>query len=124
MRYALLIYVEPWDSTPEQDVEVMNAYNAFGRDAAESGVMRGGEALHEAKMATSVRVRDGQTLVTDGPFAETKEQFGGFYMIDVENLDEAIKWAAKIPGAVRGTVEVRPIVDFPDAEEGAPMAAG
>jgi hypothetical protein len=130
MRYALLIYVEPWESTPEQDVEVMNAYNTFSRDVAEAGIMRGGEALHEAKMATSVRVRNGQTLVTDGPFAETKEQFGGFYMIDVENLDEAIKWAARIPGAVRGTVEVRPIVDFPDSEESAPddvpasMAAG
>ena len=113
MRYALLIYVEPWESTPEQDLEVMEAYNAFGREVAEAGAMRGGEALHEAKMATSVRVRNGQTLVTDGPFAETKEEFGGFYMVEAENLDEAIKWAAKIPGAVRGTIEVRPVVDFP-----------
>jgi hypothetical protein len=126
MRYALLIYVEPWESTPEQDQEVMEAYNAFSREVAEAGVMRGGEALHEAKTATSVRVRNGQTLVTDGPFAETKEEFGGFYMIEAENLDEAIKWAAKIPGAVRGTIEVRPIVDFPDPEQGAPdeMPAG
>ena len=113
MRYALLIYVEPWESTPEQDREVMEAYNAFGREVAEAGVMRGGEALHEAKTATSVRVRNGQTLVTDGPFAETKEEFGGFYMIEAANLDEAIKWAAKIPGAARGTIEIRPIVDFP-----------
>lgn len=116
MRYALLIYVEPWESTPEEDAEVMNAYNAFGREAGEAGVMRGGEALHEAKTATSVRVRNGQTLVTDGPFAETKEEFGGFYMVEAANLDEAIKWAAKIPGATRGTVEVRPIVDFPDTD--------
>ena len=113
MRYALLIYVAPWESTPEEDTKVMEAYNAFSREVTEAGAMRGGEALHEAKMATSVRVRDGQTLVTDGPFAETKEEFGGFYMVEAANLDEAIKWAAKIPGAVRGTIEVRPIVEFP-----------
>jgi len=113
MRYALLIYVEPWETTPEQDREVMEAYNAFTQEVTEAGAMRGGEALHESKMATSVRVRNGQTLVTDGPFAETKEEFGGFYMVEAENLDEAIKWAAKIPGAVRGTIEVRPVVDFP-----------
>ena len=113
MRYALLIYVEPWETTPEQDFEVMTAYNAFTQEVTEAGAMRGGEALHEAKTATSVRVRAGNVLVTDGPFAETKEEFGGFYMVEAENLDEAIKWAAKIPGAVRGTIEVRPIVDFP-----------
>ena len=126
MRYALLIYVEPWESTPEQDAEVMEAYNTFSREVAEAGIMRGGEALHEAKTATSVRVRNGQTLVTDGPFAETKEEFGGFYLIEAPNLDEAIKWAAKIPGAVRGTIEVRPVVDFPDAHQGPPaeMPAG
>jgi hypothetical protein len=114
MRYALLIYVEPWESTPEEDVEVMNSYNAFTRAAVAADVMRGGEALHEAKTATSVRVRNGQTVVTDGPFAETKEEFGGFYLIEAPNLDEAIKWAAQIPGATRGTVEVRPVVDFPE----------
>ncbi len=113
MRYALLIYVEPWETTPDQDREVMEAYNAFTQEVTDAGAMRGGEALHEAKTATSVRVRNGQTLVTDGPFAETKEEFGGFYMVEAANLDEAIKWAAKIPGAVRGTIEVRPIVDFP-----------
>jgi len=113
MRYALLIYVEPWESTPEEDAEVMKTYNAFTAEAVAADVMRGGEALHEAKTATSVRVRSGQTLVTDGPFAETKEEFGGFYLVEAPNLDEAIKWAAKIPGAVRGTIEVRPVVDFP-----------
>ena len=112
MRYALLIYVQPWESTPEEDEQVMAAYNAFSQEAISADVMRGGEALHEAKTATSVRVRDGQTMVTDGPFAETKEEFGGFYLIEAENIDEAIKWAARIPGATRGTVEVRPVVDF------------
>ena len=131
MRYALLIYVEPWDSTPEQDTEVMNAYNAFTRAAVAADVMRGGEALHEAKTATSVRVRNGQTLVTDGPFAETKEHFGGFYLIEAPTLDEAIKWAAKIPGALRGTIEVRPVWEIPSsgldgetAEQPAAAAAG
>ena len=112
MRYALLIYVTPWESTPEEDAEVMAGYNAFTQDAVSADVMRGGEALHEAKTATSVRVRDGQVMVTDGPFAETKEEFGGFYLIEAENIDEAIKWAARIPGATRGTIEVRPVVDF------------
>ena len=128
MRYALLIYVSPWESTPEDDGKVMQAYNAFGAEAVAADVMRGGEALHEAKTATSVRVRDGKVLVTDGPFAETKEEFGGFYLIEAANLDEAIKWAAKIPGAVRGTIEIRPVIDFSTAqdEEHAPegMAAG
>ena len=113
MRYALLIYVEPWESTPDEDAEVMRTYNAFTAEAVAADVMRGGEALHEAKTATSVRVRNGQTLVTDGPFAETKEEFGGFYLIEAANLDEAIKWAAKIPGAVRGTIEVRPVWEIP-----------
>ncbi len=124
MRYALLIYVEPWETTPEQDTQVMEAYNAFGRDAVAADVMRGGEALHESKTATSVRIRDGKVLVTDGPFAETKEEFGGFYLIEAANLDEAIKWAAKIPGAVRGTIEIRPVVDFGDSEETNEAPAG
>ena len=113
MQYALLIYVAPWESTPEEDAQVMEAYNNFSREIVEAGAMRAGEALHEAKTATSVRVRDGQTLVTDGPFAETKEELGGFYIVEAANLDEAIKWAAKIPGAVRGTIEVRPIWEIP-----------
>ena len=115
MRYALLIYVEQWDPTPEQNLEVMEAYNAFTKDAADADVMRGGEALEDAKSATTVRVRNGQTLVTDGPFAETKEEFGGFYVVEAPNLDEAIKWAAKIPGAARGSIEVRPIWELPDS---------
>ena len=113
MRYALLIYVEPYEPTEEENAEVMKAYNAFTQDAVDAGVMRGGEALEDAKTATSVRVRNGQTLVTDGPFAETKEEFGGYYLIEAPNLDEAIKWAAKIPGAQRGTIEVRPVWEIP-----------
>jgi hypothetical protein len=124
MRYALLIYVAPWESTPEEDAQVMAKYNAFSAEAMTADVMRGGEALHEAKTATSVRVRDGKTLVTDGPFAETKEEFGGFYLIEAANLDEAIKWAAKIPGATRGTVEVRPVADMAAAADDEHAPAG
>jgi hypothetical protein len=113
MRYALLIYVAPWDATEDDNAEVMEAYNNFTRSAVEAGVMRGGEALEEAKTATTVRVRNGQAIITDGPFAETKEEFGGFYLIEAANLDEAIKWAAKIPGAERGSIEVRPVWEVP-----------
>jgi hypothetical protein len=76
--------------------------------------MKGGEALQRTSTATTVRVRDGETLTTDGPFAETKEALGGFYLVDCRNLDEAIEVAAKIPGAARGSIQVRPIMEFPE----------
>ena len=115
MRYALLIYVEPWEATDAENAEVMKTYNAFTQEAVKADVMRGGEALEDAKNATTVRVRNGQTVITDGPFAETKEEFGGFYLIEAANLDEAIGWAAKIPGAARGSIEVRPVWETPAA---------
>lgn len=128
MRYALLIYIEPPATEPSdaENAAVMDAYNAFSQEAVDAGVMRGGEALEDTKTATTVRVRGGQTMVTDGPFAETKEEFGGLDLIDAPNLDEAIKWAAKIPGAVRGSIEVRPIWEIPDSATGqdAPTTAG
>ena len=74
--------------------------------------MSAGEALHPTSTATTVRVRDGKTSTTDGPFAETKEQMGGYYVVDCKNLDEAIQWAAKIPQRRYRSIEVRPIVDF------------
>lgn len=115
MRYALLIYTPPAMGEPDPaELEgVMDAYNAFTRAAVEAGVMRGGEALEDANTATTVRVREGRTLTTDGPYAETKEQFGGYYLIEAPNLDEAIAWAARIPGAQLGAVEVRPIFEIP-----------
>ena len=115
MRYALLIYVEPWEATDAENAEVMKTYNAFTQEAVKADVMRGGEALEDAKNATTVRVRNGQTVITDGPFAETKEEFGGFYLIEAANLDEAIGWAAKIPGAARGSIEVRPVWETPSS---------
>ena len=82
---------------------------AFGEAMAARGVLQGGERLHMTTDATTVRVRDGEVLTSDGPFAETKEQIGGFYLVDCKDLDEAIEVAAKIPGARLGSIEVRPI---------------
>jgi hypothetical protein len=90
----------------------MEGYNEFGRYVADRGAMRGGEALHPSTSATTVRVRDGKTLATDGPFAETKEVLGGFYLVEAADLDDAIGIAARIPGALDGSIEIRPILDF------------
>jgi hypothetical protein len=115
MRYLFLIYTpeqEDVAAAPEEQEAVMAAYFAFSRAAREAGVMLGGEALEPTTTATTVRVRGGTTLTADGPFAETKEQLGGYYMLECQNLDEAIAWAAQIPGAARGSVEIRPLVEF------------
>jgi hypothetical protein len=114
MRYLALIYSDEtavWSD--EKNQEVMNAYIAFGEEGGKAGVLTGvGEALQPTSTATTVRVRDGETVTTDGPFAETKEQLGGFYLFECKNLDQAIEWAAKIPGAEDGSIEVRPIMEF------------
>jgi len=115
MKYALLIYTDeslaPAEGSPEFN-EMYQAYYAFTEGITNDGVNRGGEALHGIESATSVRVRNGERTVTDGPFAETKEQLGGFYLVEVDDLDAAIGVAATIPGANHGTIEVRPLVDF------------
>ncbi|MGH2557202.1 MAG: YciI family protein [Actinomycetota bacterium] len=116
MRYLLLIYGDEkqWASqSPEQQKGVMEAYDSYGKWLANKGWMQAGEALEPTSAATSVTVRDGKLLTTDGPFAETKEQLGGFYQIECENLDQAIEAASKIPAARGGTIEVRPIAEFP-----------
>ena len=92
--------------------QVMAAYEGFTKELEESGSMLGGEALQPTATATTVQVRNRETLTTDGPFAETKEQLGGFHMIQANDLDEAIAWTVKIPGAASGSVEVRPIMEF------------
>lgn len=115
MRYIMLIYhseAARAQMTPEEGQAQMDEYFAFGAAAGEAGVLETGDALHPVAAATTVRVRDGQTLTTDGPFAETKEQLGGYYILDCENLDEAIAWAAKIPDVRGGSIEIRPLVDF------------
>ena len=113
MQYMLLIYNSPdaWSSmTEDQQGEVFGAYGTFTEELQSSGKLVAGDALQPTSTATSVRVRDGETLTTDGPFAETKEVLGGYYLIDVETIDEALEWGGKIPGAKYGTIEVRPVV--------------
>ena len=115
MRYMMLIYSDEtgMDNVTEAELaEVMAAYNAFGDEVREKAVFVSGEALHPTRTATTVRVRDGKTMTTDGPFAETKEAMGGFYILNCQNLDEALAYAAKIPGASVGSIEVRPIMEF------------
>jgi hypothetical protein len=115
MRYLLLIYTREIDDSQIPDEErqrTTESYNAFGREASERNVMLGGEALSPTSTATTVRVRNGETLMTDGPYAETKEALGGYYLLDVKDLDEALEFAAKIPGAQTGAIEVRPIWEF------------
>jgi hypothetical protein len=115
MRYLLTIYGDEsgWnDVGPEESQAIMDAYNAFGRAARDAGVLLGGEGLQPTSTATTVRVRGDETLTTDGPFAETREQLGGYYLLECKDLDEAIGWAAKIPGARNGSVEVRPVMDY------------
>jgi hypothetical protein len=115
MKYMLNIYGDMSqyaDATPEQSGQVMQAYEAFGREVHGSGAFVAGEGLQTPETATAVKVRDGERLVTDGPFPETKEQLGGFYLLECKDLDEAIEWAAKIPGAQSGTIEVRPVMSY------------
>jgi hypothetical protein len=115
MKYLCTIYGDESQmagATPDQMAAMMKAYNAFGTESRDAGVMLDGEGLQPTSTATTVRVRDGERLLTDGPFAETKEQLAGFYMLDCANLDEAIEWASKIPGAASGSVEVRPVMDY------------
>jgi len=112
MQYLLLIYTDetkaPAPGSPAT-AALMKDYAEFTRGIMESGNYKGGNALQPVTTATAVRVRDCKTLLTDGPFAETAEQLGGYYLIDAPNLDDAIAIAARIPGARRGTVEVRPV---------------
>jgi hypothetical protein len=115
MQYLLLIYGDEKaaaDMSKEAIDAEMGEYTAYTENLEKSGIMRAGEALHPTSAATTVRVQNGKTLTTHGPFAETKEQLGGFYLLDCNNLDEAIEWAAKCPGARGGSIEVRPVVDF------------
>jgi hypothetical protein len=117
MKYILLIYNNESDAPvpgTEAYGKYFQAYGAFSENLANTGKMTGGDALKPVSTATSVKVRGGKTITTDGPFAETKEQLGGFYIMDADNLDEAIEWAAKLPTAEFGTIEVRPVLVFED----------
>ena len=119
MQYLLLIYNdEVADARRSKEVldAEMAAYWAFTEEIQKSGAYKGGNALHPTSTATTVRVRNGKIGTTDGPFAETKEQLGGYYLIEARDLNEAIQIGARIPGARVGTIEVRPIADVPNHE--------
>jgi hypothetical protein len=118
MHYVLLIYGDEsraLEMTPEQAQEardaVMPQWNQLFEDLQKAGVLVDGNELDMSGSAKTVRVRDGEQLVTDGPYAETKEALGGFFLLDCDNLDEAIEWAARVPSATRGVIEVRPVVE-------------
>jgi hypothetical protein len=118
MKYALTIYGDESareSASPEDMQAVSQAYGELTQEMQDKGVLVAGEGLYPTPTATTVRVRDDERNVTDGPFAETKEQLGGFYVLDCKDLDEAIEWAAKIPGAQQGSIEIRPVMVFDEA---------
>lgn len=116
MQFMLLIYGDElgWSRrSDEERQEAMQEYFAYTEALKKAGKYVAGDALQPVDTATTVQVRDGETLTTDGPFAETKEQLGGYYLVDVDSEEEALEWAARIPGARHGKIEVRPLVVFP-----------
>jgi hypothetical protein len=118
MRYMMLIYSKERnaDLSPEEAGQIMAGHRAVMEDASRKGILQGAEPLAPTMTATTVRMQDGKPLITDGPFAETKEQLAGYYILDCENLDEAIEWAAKIPTGCKGgdgCIEIRPLPGLP-----------
>lgn len=110
MQYMLLIYEnEARKLSPAEQGQLMNEYMTFTQDIVKAGKFKAGDPLESASTATTVHVRNGKTVTTDGPFAETKEQLGGYYLVEAKDLDEAVAIAARIPAARTGSVEVRPI---------------
>ena len=115
MKYLCLIYEDEsrWGTMPQAEAAaILGQYGEFTESIKQSGHLQGGEALQPTDTATTVRVRNGKVSTTDGPFAETKEQLGGYYLIEAKDLNDAIQVAARIPGASMGSVEVRPIMVF------------
>ncbi|HVD55346.1 MAG TPA: YciI family protein [Thermoleophilaceae bacterium] len=115
MRYMFSLFGEEggWQDTSPEDMKAeMDRWEAFGREAVEAGVMVAGDALQESDTATTLRIQQqAEPIVSDGPFAETKEQLGGYYVLDCKDLDEALAWARKIPLS-SGAIEVRPVMDY------------
>jgi hypothetical protein len=117
VKYLALIYGDEsvWETFSDDERSRAYAeYMAFSKEGREAGVVIGGDELAAARTATTVRLRDGQTSITDGPYAETKEALGGYYLLECGSMDEAIEWAAKIPGARHGAIEVRPVHESED----------
>ena len=109
MQYLLLIYSAESDDANQDQAKLLADYGAFTQSIVQSGAFQGANRLRPISDATTVRVRDGKTLTTDGPFAETREQLGGYYLVEAKDLDEAIAIAAKVPTATYGSIEVRPV---------------
>jgi hypothetical protein len=119
MKYVLLIYAaeKDWSNlSKEEQTRIYNDYWKYTAELKNSGKMHGCEPLQPTLAATTVRVRNGKRLTTDGPFAETKEQLGGIYVVDVKDLNEAMDWAARIPDAFTGSIEIRPVMDVSNIE--------
>jgi hypothetical protein len=118
MQYIFLIYGDEkqWTRLGPGETEKMYAgYMQYSKALTDAGVMRGGSALKPVSTATTVRSRNGKVTNVDGPFAETKEQLGGYYLVEVPNIEKALEWAAKCPGARDGSIEVRPLGMAPEA---------
>lgn len=113
MKYLLLVYTDEKSWSPEDRDRCFAESARLCRDLVEGGQYLSANPLQPVAAATSVRVRNGKSIVTDGPFAETREQLGGYFLIDAANLDEAIQIAGRIPGACKGTVEIRPVLEVP-----------
>jgi len=112
MEYLMLLYSQEdgWAAmTPEQQKQGVAAYQAYGEAAQKAGILKGSNRLQPISTATTVKMVDGKSQVLDGPYVDSKEQLGGYFMIDVPDLDTALEWAARCPGASHGTIEVRPI---------------
>jgi hypothetical protein len=116
VKYALLIYQDERERAAQPDEEIRQGYRAFTAEASRQGKLVGVAHLHSTTTATAVRVREGKLLTTDGPFAETREQLAGFFLLDCTDLDGALAWARKIPSVTFGTVEIRPVVEYPSAQ--------
>ncbi len=115
MRYVLLIYASEEAyarMTQEEQAALMQGYAVFTNEVQQRGLLTGGDPLQPTSTATTVRVRSGKTLITDGPFAETKEQLAGLYILNCKDLDEAIELAARIPDALSGSIEIRPVMEL------------
>jgi hypothetical protein len=115
MKFIALIYGDESnysEATPEETAAIFQAHGEFSQAAGAAGVLEGGDGLQPTTSATTLHVRDGERMLTDGPYAETKEQLGGFYALECKDLDEALEWAARIPEAKTGFIEVRPVIDY------------
>jgi hypothetical protein len=122
MKFLAIIYNDEStyaSASPADIAATFEAHGKFGEDSRAAGVFAGGEGLQGSSTATVVRVRDGERMLTDGPYAELKEQIGGYYVLDCKDLDDALNWASQIPEAKFGAIEVRPVLDYAAMEEAA-----